>query len=112
MAAPLTEPKGSDTHDGSDLCYVPADDVGGLDRDYYVDEFRGASCRLPNGRIRPKQRVSISYTYGMRRVDRIEVTPDGKIEVINAGIGGTSTNNRLKNYPKEVLAHKPELRRL
>ena len=33
----------------------------------------------------------------------------GQIKVINAGIGGTSTNGRLKAYPKEVLAQKPDL---
>lgn len=191
------------------------------DRDYLLDEYWGALCRLPKGRIKPKQRVAISYVYGRRRVDRIEITPDGKvalrrgtpsidcpamppktpgaltlatlyrpyhawsvrtedvfvvdevkaaerptpdrvpvaktlaklragkpvtivcwgdsvtvggdasapakryvdlfgsrlrerfgdgkITVINAGIGGTSTNNRLKDYAKEVLAHKPDL---
>ena len=49
------------------------------DKDYYLDEFWGALCRLPPGRIKPKQRVAISYVYGLRRVDRIEVTPEGKV---------------------------------
>ena len=189
--------------------------------DYHLDEYWGALCRLPKGRIKPKQQVSISYVYGLRRVDRVEVSADGKvtlrrgqpkvdcpamppktrgtttlatiyrpyharfvraadvfvvdeakaaeipqpdvkpvagtlaklragkpvtivcwgdsvtvggdasapekryvdlfatrlrkrfpngeIKVINAGIGGTSTNGRLKAYPKEVLAHKPDV---
>ncbi|MBN1342123.1 MAG: hypothetical protein JXQ73_05560 [Phycisphaerae bacterium] len=191
------------------------------DKDYFLDEFWGALSRLPNGRIKPNEQVAISYVYGMRRVDRIEVLPDGKVQlrrgepkvdcplmppatpgamtlatiyrpchakevlaphvyvlnetkaaerptpstepvartlaklragkpvtivcwgdsvtvggdastadkryvdrfaatlkkrfpeskinVINAGIGGTSTGGRLKDYPKEVLAHKPDL---
>ncbi len=191
------------------------------DRDYVLDEFWGALSRSPNGRIQKGQRVVIGYVYGRRRVDRIEVHPDGKvtlqrgkpkvdcprmpattagamtlatvyrpyhartiephhvfvvneakaarcpkpdlrpvaktlaklregkpvtivcwgdsvtvggdastpasryvnlfetrlkqrfgkdhIQVINAGIGGTSTNGRLKDYAKEVLAHRPDL---
>ncbi len=191
------------------------------DKDYVLDEFWGALSRLPKGRIKPKQRVAISYVYGLRRVDRIEVMPDGtvtlrrgqpkvdcpvmppktrgamtlatvyrpyharyvrahhvyvvdevkaaerlkpdtgpvartlaklragkpvtivcwgdsvttggdasrpekryvdlfatrlrerfgdgEIKVINAGIGGTSTHGRLRAYPKEVLAYKPDL---
>ena len=191
------------------------------DKDYFLDEFWGALCRLPKGRVKLKQRVAIDYVYGQRRVDRVEInakgevvlrrgtpkvdcpamppktpgaitlatvyrpyharslrpehvfvvneakaaerpTPDtksvaktlaklragepvtivcwgdsvtvggdasrpehryvdlfatrlrerfpaSKIKVINAGIGGTSTNGRLKAYPKEVLAHKPDL---
>lgn len=191
------------------------------DHDYFLDEFWGALSRLPNGRITKGRPVAISYTYGRRRVDRIEILPDGKVQirrgepdvdcpamppstpgaatlatvyrpyhakavephhvyvvdpvkaaecpkadlapvartlaklragkpvtivcwgdsvtvggdasrpelryvdlfatrlkerfpacdvkVINAGIGGTSTHGRLKAYPKEVLAHKPDL---
>ncbi len=190
-------------------------------RDYFLDAFWGALSRLPNGRIAKGQPVSIAYTYGRRRVDRIEILPDGTvtlrrgepdvdcpsmppatpgavtlatvyrpyhaktvqphhvyvvdpvvaaerpkpdpapvartlgklregqpvmivcwgdsvtvggdasrperryvdlfatrlkerfpksdIKVINAGIGGTSTHGRLKKYPEEVLAHKPDL---
>lgn len=191
------------------------------EKDYHLDPFWGALCRLPDGRIKKNQRVTISYVYSLRRVDRIEVMPDGKvtlrrgrpkvdcppmprktggavtlatiyrghharrvratdvyvvnetkaaemaspdlkpvaqtlaklragkpvtivcwgdsvttggdascpgkryvdlfgtrlqkrfgegkIKVINAGIGGTSTQGRLKAYAKEVLAHKPDL---
>ncbi len=48
-------------------------------RDYFLDEFWGAFCREPNGHIKPNQRVPVSYTYGRRRIDRIEVTPEGQI---------------------------------
>jgi len=35
--------------------------------------------------------------------------PKSKITMINAGIGGSNTNQRLPNLQKEVLDHKPDL---
>ena len=35
--------------------------------------------------------------------------PKARIRFINAGIGGSSTLNRLKDFQKEVLDHKPDL---
>jgi len=58
------------------------------DRDYFLDEFWGAMCRLPNGRLKPKQRVAVSYTYPLRRIDRIEVTPEGRV-VLRRGTAAT-----------------------
>jgi lysophospholipase L1-like esterase len=49
------------------------------DQDYFLDEVWGAICRLPAGRMKPKQRVAISYTYPLRRIDRIEITPGGEV---------------------------------
>ncbi len=49
------------------------------DRDYFLDEVWGAMCRLPTGQMKPKQRVAISYSYPTRRIDRIEVTPEGTV---------------------------------
>jgi lysophospholipase L1-like esterase len=49
------------------------------DKDYFLDIEWGALCRLPTGKIKPNQRVAISYTYPMRRIDRIEVTPAGEV---------------------------------
>ncbi|MBC7328118.1 hypothetical protein H5T87_08395 [bacterium] len=35
--------------------------------------------------------------------------PKAKIEMVNAGIGGSNTNQRLPNIQSEVLDHKPDL---
>ncbi len=60
--------------DGKVTCFA-------RDKDYYLDPFWGALCRLLEGRIKKKQLVTISYVYSLRRVDRIEVLPDGTLTV-------------------------------
>ncbi len=49
-----------------------------------------------------------------RYADRFAATlqakyPKSKITLVNAGIGGSNTNQRLPNLQKDVLGHKPDL---
>jgi lysophospholipase L1-like esterase len=50
-----------------------------LDKDYALDVEWGAIRRLPTGSISENQRVAVSYTYPVRRIDLIEVHPNGQV---------------------------------
>jgi len=50
-------------------------------RDYEVDETWGAAVRLPTGRIAEKATVYASYTYGLERLDTVQVDAKGWVSV-------------------------------
>lgn len=50
-------------------------------RDYEVNEMWGAVVRLPGGRIAEGATVYASYTYGLERVDTVQVDAQGRATV-------------------------------
>jgi len=48
-------------------------------RDYRLDAQWGAFELTDGGRLRPGRSVLASYVYGLRRIDAIQITPDGTV---------------------------------
>ncbi len=48
-------------------------------KDFALDLEWGAICRLLSGRIRENQRVAVSYAYPLRRIDLVEIDPNGEV---------------------------------
>jgi lysophospholipase L1-like esterase len=49
--------------------------------DYYLDRFWGGICRLPDGRIRGDQPVSIDYEVWLQQIDLIQLDNNGSLSV-------------------------------
>lgn len=50
-------------------------------KDYFVDYYWGAFCRIPTGSIPKDSKVSVSYKYSLQRIDLLQSDIEGNLQL-------------------------------